>query len=259
MRWIRKGRRNILLFVSSLLLGIMSLIVFVKVYTNISFGSNNCPKYTELAKIDLILGELLFVIFSCSLFFLIVSINVKNVFAKCIKILILAGQILVTLVFMVIGVLFIFSLAETSCTSQIIQITGRSMQPTFEDKQMTTEYTFKEKIINRGCLVLLKPDTYEGQPGVVIKRVVGLPNEKIRISLHGVYIDDKLLDEPYALTSAKDDGLYGREWTISPGYYFLLGDNRDYSEDSRKYGPVSISQIEGYALDPKNSELNTCK
>lgn len=80
-----------------------------------------------------------------------------------------------------------------------------------------------------------------------IKRVIGLPGEKVKIADGKVYIDDKLLDEPYLdegmQTYAENDLL--TEFTVPDGYIFAMGDNRTGSTDCRAFGCIPLEKIEG--------------
>lgn len=77
-----------------------------------------------------------------------------------------------------------------------------------------------------------------------IKRVIGLPGETIEIRNGSVYIDGVLLDEPY-LSEPTHGTVPPR--TLAPGEYFVLGDNRDNSSDSRSWGPLPQDKIVGKA------------
>jgi signal peptidase I len=95
----------------------------------------------------------------------------------------------------------------------------------------------------RGDIVVLRDP---GQPEVdLIKRVVGLPGETIEIVNGTIFIDGRMLEEPYI----------GQAWhytgpriVIGPGEYFVMGDNRDNSKDSRSVGPIPKDLIIGKAL-----------
>lgn len=80
-----------------------------------------------------------------------------------------------------------------------------------------------------------------------IKRVVGLPGEKVKLQDGKVYIDDKLLDEPYLAegveTYAKNDIL--TEFTVPEGHIFAIGDNRTGSTDCRDFGCIPLDKVEG--------------
>lgn len=79
---------------------------------------------------------------------------------------------------------------------------------------------------------------------VVIKRVIGLPNEWVWIWGNHVFINGGRLQEPYL---AQWRGAFGAPVWVPPNHIFVLGDNRDYSEDSRTWGPVPLSSVRGRA------------
>ncbi|MCE2929723.1 MAG: signal peptidase I [Candidatus Caenarcaniphilales bacterium] len=87
------------------------------------------------------------------------------------------------------------------------------------------------------------------QPEAYIKRVIGLPGDKIRIVRHqGVFINNHLLDEPYHYGSLDFLPEYDmEEIEIPQGQYFVLGDNRNYSFDSHYWGTVPKNRIIGRA------------
>ncbi|MDQ3588090.1 MAG: signal peptidase I [Actinomycetota bacterium] len=83
-----------------------------------------------------------------------------------------------------------------------------------------------------------------------IKRVVGLPGDKLKVMKNRVYVDGKRLDEPYIDPDSGCDDLceLPREVEIPRGYYFMMGDNRGASLDSRAWGPVPKDWIIGQAF-----------
>jgi signal peptidase I len=101
--------------------------------------------------------------------------------------------------------------------------------------------------IRRGDVVVFK---HPGKPEVdYIKRVVGLPGETVEVRRGQVYINGQLLDEPYV------DEAYRRmdfkpqlPTVVKPGHYFMMGDHRNQSEDSRVWGQVPRELIKGRAL-----------
>ena len=109
--------------------------------------------------------------------------------------------------------------------------------------------------IRRGDIIVFKyPEEPERD---FIKRVIGLPGETIELRKKRVYIDESLLDEPYVrfLVPPGDDE--GEEFdlrvrygpvTVPEGHYFMMGDNRDNSEDSRYWGFLPQEYVKGRAL-----------
>ena len=110
--------------------------------------------------------------------------------------------------------------------------------------------------IQRGDVVVFK---YPQEPGRdFIKRVIGLPGDRVEMRRKQVYINGEPLDEPYVqhLQPLSADGearpdnrleSYGPS-TVPPGQYFMMGDNRDNSEDSRYWGFLPQEYVKGQAL-----------
>lgn len=101
----------------------------------------------------------------------------------------------------------------------------------------------------RGALIVLRHPVIGDQ--VYIKRVVGLPGEHLRIDDDKVYVDDFLLNEPYLLKEAgiavshRAQRETARLWITDDDEYFVLGDRRSDSQDSRSFGPVPRQCILG--------------
>ncbi|PKB67394.1 MAG: signal peptidase I [SAR202 cluster bacterium Io17-Chloro-G3] len=81
-----------------------------------------------------------------------------------------------------------------------------------------------------------------------IKRVIGLPGEHIFISKGYVYVNDIPLVEPYVMDDGKNTESLITRWILDSDEYFVLGDNRSDSRDSRRFGPVSSAQIVGKVM-----------
>lgn len=98
--------------------------------------------------------------------------------------------------------------------------------------------------LGRGDVVVIRSP--EARVRLELKRVVGLPGETIRWTAHRFVIADRVLDEPYARLPRPVPGDdEARERRLGPGDYFVAGDNRLHSRDSRHYGPVRRRAIVG--------------
>jgi len=98
--------------------------------------------------------------------------------------------------------------------------------------------------------VILK-DPFDSQQDFV-KRVIALPGEQLRITNSHIYINGQLLKEPYL--PKNDPWVSNNNWPSEPssevipaGRYFVMGDNRNHSSDSRVFGPIRLDQIESRA------------
>jgi signal peptidase I len=137
---------------------------------------------------------------------------------------------------------------------QPFYVKGASMEPNFFDHEylIIDEITYRFNEPNRGDIVVFR---YPRNPQeYFIKRMIGLPGESIQIKDGGIIIfntehpDGIVLDEPYLSAGVKTYGLSEEKVTLSANEYFVLGDNRNSSKDSRSFGPVDKSFITGRVL-----------
>ncbi|MDB5244319.1 MAG: signal peptidase signal peptidase [Parcubacteria group bacterium] len=126
-------------------------------------------------------------------------------------------------------------------------VDGESMHPTFEnlDYLIVDEIVYTLKSPVRGDVIVFR---YPGNPSVFyIKRIIGLPGETVSIN-HGVVSvttitgKEETLSEPYIVN---EDATYTRDVTLNAGEYFVMGDNRPNSSDSRVWGPLPRKNIIG--------------
>ena len=127
-------------------------------------------------------------------------------------------------------------------------VDGSSMYNTLEngDNVLVNKLDSEFDSIERFDIVVLEEDFSEN--GYFIKRVIGLPGETIQIDEEGfIYINGNLLEENYGFEVIKNPGLALEPITLAEDEYFVLGDNRNNSEDSRfeLVGNIKKSQIVG--------------
>ncbi len=153
-------------------------------------------------------------------------------------------DILETIVF--IGSLFIVIYLFIMAPNQI---KGASMEPSFYSGEyiLTSKITYKFRKPHRGDVIVFKSPK---NPDIdYIKRIIGLPGDKIEINGKELYINGELLPENYV--SAKTnlwEGGYLKEnipVTVPPEMLFVMGDNRPRSSDSREFGPIPFESIIG--------------
>ncbi len=161
-------------------------------------------------------------------------------------------------------------------------VKGTSMSPTFfpeEKLLLSTWSTNFDKVPNRGEIVTFEAPSVElikhadlSNPTAIydedskslyekvmyyglgitktsyIKRVIGRPGDHVEIKNGHVYINEEILEEPYISDALTTDMSLGGEFydiIVPEGYIYVLGDNRTSSADSRRFGCIPISKIEG--------------
>lgn len=132
---------------------------------------------------------------------------------------------------------------------QPVKVEGTSMMPGLTDQEriFINKYTYKlgSGSIERLDLVVFN---YPYDPTQsYIKRIIGLPGDQIQINEGTVYVNGKKLDEPYVPAEYRDHRSVDKE-TVPMDHYFVLGDHRSSSNDSRVWGFVSRKEIYGKAV-----------
>jgi len=130
---------------------------------------------------------------------------------------------------------------------QPVKVEGTSMQPRLVDQEriFVNRFIYRFQSIHRGDVVVFWYPRDRSKS--FIKRVMGIPGDKIEIRGGIVYIDDKRAEEPY-LDPAFQDYKWFEPVAVPAGKYFVLGDHRNSSNDSRSWGFVAQDLIYGKAV-----------
>jgi signal peptidase I len=130
---------------------------------------------------------------------------------------------------------------------QPVKVEGTSMAPLLTDQEriFINKFVYRFEPIERGDVVVFWYPLDRSKS--FIKRVVGLPGETIEIRFGHLYVNGSELREPYVPASFLDGGSYLPQ-LIPPDQYFVMGDHRDSSNDSRVFGPVPRHFIYGKAV-----------
>jgi len=130
---------------------------------------------------------------------------------------------------------------------QPVKVEGTSMMPSLDDQEriFVNKFVYRWEPIERGDIVVFR---YPRDPSKsYIKRVVGVAGDRIRIDSGQLYVNDVAVDEDYVPAAYADERSYPE--TVVPVHsYFMLGDHRSMSNDSRDFGPVKETYIYGKAV-----------
>ncbi len=129
--------------------------------------------------------------------------------------------------------------------AQATRVYGQSMEPNLHtnERLVIEKFSYHFHGPRRGDVVVLRDPG--GSSELLIKRVVGLPGERVTLADGKVYIDGVALKEPYLNQVTQGQP---RSWVVPPLSVFVMGDNRSASRDSRIFGPVQMEELVGRAL-----------
>ena len=158
---------------------------------------------------------------------------------------------------------------------QAVHVEGLSMFATLDnnDYLIANKLDYRFGSPQRGDIIILRPPTDNSKD--FIKRVIAVPGDRLRIVNGMVCINGRVLDEPYLPEAWTTDTTWngGAEHVMASNEYFVMGDNRNRSQDSRIFGPITRDRIDGkawfriwpfdtfgsiYAKEPVLEAPNTC-
>ncbi len=142
----------------------------------------------------------------------------------------------------------VYALLEMSAPRSVVL--SISMQPNLIEGQRLVisrvSYMFSRP--QRGEIVVFEPNNYTPDEDRLIKRLIGLPGEKIEFRHQAVYINGKELIETYLNEPCEEVYCPDQSWNLGADEYFFMGDNRNHSRDSRAFGSIKRKQIVGRAV-----------
>jgi len=130
---------------------------------------------------------------------------------------------------------------------QPVRVEGTSMLPRLEDRDrlFINKFVYRISAIERGDVVVFH---YPRDPEKsYIKRVIALPGDRLHIDHGNVWVNGRKLAEPYVPEEFRDTRSVA-EMEVPLGTYYMMGDHRSISSDSREFGPVERSLIYGKAV-----------
>ena len=132
------------------------------------------------------------------------------------------------------------------------QVDGRSMEPNFHNGEyiLTDKISYRLHSPNRGDVVVFHSPQDERVD--FIKRIIGIPNDTVKLAGGYIYLNGQRLEEPYINDPGQVlSGRYlreGDEIRVPAGQYLVMGDNRLHSSDSREWGLVTSAELVGRAF-----------
>lgn len=154
--------------------------------------------------------------------------------------------------FIFIAVVLAIMLVVHKFVAEPHQVSGSSMVPNFKDGDfiITNKIATNFYPLHRGEIIIFTSPRDASK--VFIKRIIGLPQDRIRIQDGKLYLNGRQIIEPYlpAGTNTQTHGYLseGEEIVVKDSQYFVIGDNRGGSSDSREWGPVKKEIIIGQAF-----------
>ncbi len=147
-----------------------------------------------------------------------------------------------------IAIVCLFAFVFVWYFGQRVAVVGDSMSPILSNGDVTlvNRIVYDATAPKRGDIIVFKPKGNENSH-YYIKRIIGLPGETVQILEGEIYIDGEKLEEDYGISEITDPGIAAEEIELAGDEFFVLGDDRENSEDSRMadVGAVKRSYIYG--------------
>ena len=148
---------------------------------------------------------------------------------------------------LVVGGALLVAVVVKAFLIQAFYIPSPSMVPTLHvnDRVLVNKLSYDFHDVRRGDVIVFKSPQVVAEKDL-IKRVIGLPGDTVETRDGEIFVNDKVLDEPYLPSDVGTGPM--EKVTVPPGHYWMMGDNRGNSSDSRVFGPIPESSIIGRAF-----------
>ncbi|WKZ35812.1 MAG: signal peptidase I [Anaerolineales bacterium] len=125
-----------------------------------------------------------------------------------------------------------------------VRVDGFSMRPTLEDGEfvLVNKMSYRFGEVERGDIIVFHFPLNPSEE--LIKRVIGLPGDRVLVENNQVFVNGQMLNEAYIAQAP----LYSGQWTVEEGTLFVLGDNRNNSNDSKDWGFLPRENMVGKAV-----------
>jgi len=141
-------------------------------------------------------------------------------------------------------VLAVILFVGINAVSARVRVDGFSMRPTLEDGEfvLVSKLSYMFGTFERGDIIVFHFPIDPREE--LVKRIIGLPGDHVTVQGQKLYVNGQMLDETYIAQSP----LYSGDWTVPEGYLFVLGDNRNNSNDSKDWGMLPQENVVGKAV-----------
>ena len=137
-------------------------------------------------------------------------------------------------------VMFVIGIVVSRNSYSRVVVSGHSMDYTLKDGQSLWVENLPWGTYKRDSVVVLKESGKR-----MVKRIIGIPGDTLVFKGDTLYRNGEVLEEPYVTDSGYDKGLLKSEITLGTDEYFVMGDNRDVSNDSRYFGIIPRDELQG--------------
>lgn len=146
-----------------------------------------------------------------------------------------------------IGAVCVFAFAYVWFFGQKVSVVGDSMKPVLNngDMVLVNRIVYNAMTPRRGDVIVFKPNGNKNSH-YYIKRIVGLPGERLEIIENNIFIDGERIEEEYETSDISDVGIVEDGIELGENEYFVLGDDRENSEDSRSADVGSVKRRDIY-------------